>query len=109
MSLRKRIMQGKSSPRIIDRMMAEYVDNEKVAEFFPPAYIFELKREYRENRDAMTIESFDRLHGFCIYYFQDVFETRFKKTRSFQYIRDLFKKNEKINRKLHSLNLVSIK
>jgi len=108
-SLRERIISEISTPKIITRMMKDFIWNRRVADLFPETYIFEIKQQYETNKDNMTVESFDKLHGFCIYYFQAVFEARFRRTKSFQYIKEQFGKNEQINRRLHKLKLISIR
>ena len=101
-------MRKDDSPKTIEKMMDEFIRNDAVRELFPANYIFEIKNQYEENKNQMTIESFDKLQGFCIYYFQEVFENRFKKTRSFYYIKNLFAKNEIINRRLLNLNMLNM-
>jgi len=107
--LRERIISEENSPKIITKMMRDFIFNKKVADLFPETYIYEIKQLYETDADVMTAESFDKLHGFCIYYFQAVFENRFRKTKSFQYIKEQFGKNEQINRRLHKLKLISIR
>ncbi len=107
MGLRQYIIIQEESPEIIKRLMDEFVHNEKVARLFPPEYMDEINKAYEEDPNSVTLRQFDRLHGFAICYFQDIFELAFRKTRSFYYIKNLFKDNELINKRLHMLNLIS--
>ena len=109
MSLRQRIILRDTSREAITSLYEEFVKNKEVAGLFPPEFIEEIMRVHEEDPEGVALKHFEKLHGFAISYFQDVFENHFRKTKSFGYIKKLFKNNEGINKRLHLLNLTSVR
>jgi hypothetical protein len=109
MSLRQKIILKDTCPKAIELLVEEFVLNKENTRLFPPEYIDEIKTLYDENPGSVNLRHFDKLHGYAISYFQDVFENHFRKTKSFSYIKQMFKENETINKRLHLLNLTSVR
>ena len=87
MTLRQKIIMKDSSFRTLSDLVQEFVANTDTSRLFPPEYIDEIRKIYDDDPSSITLKHFDKLHGYAISYFQDVFENHFRRTKSFQYIK----------------------
>ena len=70
MALRQHIILRDDHPRNINRLVKEFIQNDKIARLFPVEYVDEIAKLYQEDPSSVTLRHFDKLHGFAICYFQ---------------------------------------